>query len=194
MTTDPKEIIITVTHQNKTEFGGFYSFWSWHVKGCKETTHCQGCLNPRKGKEWSIETKDGKVKRVSKSLFALDVPFHTEMKGDYYYICGVRSNASEHYNDNFHFAVQWEEGTTAELTTYNGFTFTIQNAKRIIFGKDAMKAQKYKHVEKNKKNIKEGLLDDSYLTCRIFWFIHKVYGKEIKDRRTGKVTPKKTKK
>ena len=157
-----KEIIITITHpdKNKTEIDGFASFWGQHVVDFDTKEHCQACLvGP---KEWSKQKLKGKI-----NTDAFIVP----MKGQYFYICGVKSNHDKDYNNNFHLAIEYKEGAEAELTTYNGFKIAITNAKQIRF--DFNQAWD-NHLKKGRK----------YVTCRIYWFAlqeHRNIKKEQKD-------------
>lgn len=67
--------------------------------------------------------------------------------------------------NNFHFPLRWKEGNTATMTTYNGYTFTVQNAARVLFN-DAFAKQQYQQQR-----------GDEFWTCRNFQFGAQMYAK-----------------
>jgi hypothetical protein len=101
---------------------GFNQLWAWYVRGFDYRIHCQDCL---KGK---------RSLRVSRNQTPLGVElvFDETTNFNQLYICGVAAGPeTERGVRNLHLAVVEAPGEEVEMTTYNGYTLSVKNAKQL---------------------------------------------------------------
>jgi len=149
-----KEILLTVTHENRKSLSGFLAFWGYHVYGFDDEFHCQKCLIGKR------ET------RISRRMPTTGQPLVIPVTGNYFYICGVVDfkvySHQEYMKRNFHLPVRWKDGGKVEAITYNGYVFTIDNAEQVPISDEVAKKQYY-HLGYN------------YWSCRNFQFGSQMY-------------------
>ena len=154
------EMLLSVGHAKNKVLDGFLSFWGWHVTGFNDTKHCQPCFVGER--ERAIQNK----MRITKAGTPLIIP----VKGNYFYICGVTDfkvfTHKEYMKNNFHFPLRWKPGSFATMTTYNEYTFVVENAEIVQFN-GAFAKKKYYH------------LGYPFWSCRNFQFAADMYVKDL---------------
>lgn len=96
---------------------GFAHFWMLYVNGWNPKTHCIKSLVGERNLAVNPQMQTG-ITDITCNGWC-----------DYIYICGVAYPMV--FNNNFHLAGSYEEGTISEKKTYNGFTVRVYNLKEI---------------------------------------------------------------
>ena len=154
------EVSLKVSHPTKRVMDGFLSLWAYHVTGFNDDKHCQPCFLGER--ELSVDRR--MPANPSK-------PISIKMRGNYFYICGVTDfkvfTHKEYMENNFHFPVKYSPGNSVAKTTYNGYTFIIDDAELVLFSA-AFSKKHYYH-----KGYK-------YWSCRNFQFGADMFVKNAK--------------
>jgi uncharacterized protein (DUF433 family) len=116
-----RSILLAVTHPDASpgRVAGFRWLWAWYVDGYHPDRHCQACFKGR-----PVENFDSlAVVGGAPAELVLSDRF------EYVYVCGVGPGPRHELRwQNFHFPLKYTEGSVEEATTYNGYTFRVENA------------------------------------------------------------------
>jgi hypothetical protein len=102
---------------------GFRFFWACYVNGYKPAKHCQSCFIGARVRDFSTPSV------MSGRSVSLD-RIH---RYPYVYVCGVgKGPRADLWKQNLHFPLRYEEGSVAEVSTYNGYHLRAVNASRVV--------------------------------------------------------------
>ena len=129
-------VSVTVSHETSRRLDGFLAFWGWHVTGFNDEFHCQKCL---------LGKRESHFRRTMEVGNTVTIP----LTGHFLYLCGVtdfkKFSHEDYMRNNYHMPVRWKLGCKAEMTTYNGYTFAIEDAEVVPFNGELAK-ERYSHL------------------------------------------------
>lgn len=120
-------IELTVSHPNDVagepaRIQGFRYILAFYVKGYKPEAHCQPCFLGTRAPDFSTRT----------AMSGRSVSLDRISRYPYVYVCGVGAGPKKDLREkNLHFPLRYEEGSVAEVTTYNGYRLRATNAARV---------------------------------------------------------------
>ena len=98
---------------------GFRFFWAFYVNGFRSDRHCQPCFKGKCIAEFSTRT----------ARSGHEVVFDLMDRYRYVYVCGVGCGPKAKLAEqNFHWALRYEESSLITSSTYNGYIVTARNA------------------------------------------------------------------
>lgn len=119
-------ILLTVTHPDPTaeasRIKGFRFIWAYYVKSYKPDQHCQPCFIGARVPDFATPT----------AMSGRTVVLDRTHRYPYVYVCGVGVGPkTDRWKQNLHFPLRYEEGSVAEISSYNGYHFRTENAAQV---------------------------------------------------------------
>jgi len=119
-----RSIFLEVTHPKGTvgRIEGFRFMWAFYVNGYYPEKHCQPCFKGSRVPHFCTPSATSGQR----------IEFDRMDRQPYLYICGVGSGRKvELKEQNLHLPLMYAEGAVEEKTTYNGYRFRAENARRV---------------------------------------------------------------